>query len=81
MTPQYGLDEIEQATTFRFFVTLLETKRLSKNNDISYNREERTIEKISGLIFNPTTRKFLISVDKQNKTVKKNKKESEPKKI
>ena len=82
LTPQYGLDVAEQATTFRFFVTLLESKRLSKNNDITYNREERTIEKISGLIFNPSTRKFVISVEKQNKTVKKKKEpETKPDKV
>lgn len=71
----YTLDEAEQNVAIKFFSVLLDRKKLSKNNELTYNREEGYIEQISGLVFNPTTRKFLITSD-TNKTVKKTKKTS-----
>ena len=58
----------------KFCIMLLDSRKLSKTNDITYNKEERIIERISGLVFNPITRKFMINLEKQ-KTTKKNKKD------
>jgi hypothetical protein len=74
LTPLYSLDTSEKSTALKFCIMLLDSRKLSKTNDITYNKEERTIERISGLVFNPTTRKFVINLEKQ-KTTKKNKKD------
>jgi hypothetical protein len=73
LTTTYSLDENEQNIAIKFFSVLLDRKKLSKNNELTYNRDEGYIEQISGLVFNPVTRKFLITSD-VNKTVKKTKK-------
>ena len=75
LTPLYLLNETEKATALKFCIMLLDSRKLSKTNDITYNKEERMIERISGLVFNPVTRKFLINLEKQ-KTTKKNKKDN-----
>jgi hypothetical protein len=74
LTPLYKLDVNEQSTALKFCIMLLDSRKLSKTNDITYNKEDRVIERISGLFFNPTTRKFIINLEKQ-KTTKKNKKD------
>lgn len=74
LTPLYTLNEVEKSTALKFCIMLLDSRKLSKTNDITYNKEERTIERISGLVFNITTRKFMINLEKQ-KTTKKNKKD------
>jgi hypothetical protein len=75
LTPLYSLNETEKATALKFCIMLLDSRKLSKTNDITYNKEERIIERISGLVFNPITRKFVINIEKQ-KTTKKNKKDN-----
>ena len=75
LTPLYLLNESEKATALKFCIMLLDSRKLSKTNDITYNKEERIIERISGLVFNPITRKFAINLEKQ-KTTKKNKKDN-----
>ena len=75
LTPLYSLNETEKGTALKFCIMLLDSRKLSKTNDITYNKEERIIERISGLVFNPVTRKFLINLEKQ-KTTKKNKKDN-----
>jgi hypothetical protein len=74
LTPLYSLDLIEKSMALKFCIMLLDSRKLSKTNDITYNKDERMIERISGLFFNPVTRKFMINLEKQ-KTTKKNKKE------
>ena len=74
LTPLYSLDSNEKTTALKFCIMLLDSRKLSKTNDITYNKEERIIERISGLVFNPITRKFMINLEKQ-KTTKKNKKD------
>ncbi len=72
LTTQYQLDINDKITAHKFFNLLLERKKLSKSNELSYNKEEHFIEQITGLIFNPVTRKFSITNDnKPNKTIKK----------
>jgi hypothetical protein len=75
LTPLYALNESEKTNALKFCIMLLDSRKLSKTNDITYNKEERMIERISGLVFNPITRKFLINLEKQ-KTTKKNKKDN-----
>lgn len=74
LTPQYLLDETEKTIALKFCILLLDNRKLSKTNDLTYNKEERVIERISGLVFNPLTRKFMITLEKQ-KSTKKNKKD------
>jgi hypothetical protein len=74
LTTTHQLDETERATAIKFFSVLLDRKKLSKNNELTYNKDNGCIEQISGLVFNATTRKFLIIPDTTNKTVKKVKK-------
>jgi hypothetical protein len=74
LTPLYQLDEPEKGTALKFCILLLDNRKLSKTNDLTYNREVRMIERISGLVFNPISRKFMINLEKQ-KITKKNKKD------
>lgn len=74
LSPLYSLDETEKNIALKFCVMLVDSRKLSKTNDITYNKEERIIERISGLVFNPISRKFMINLDKQ-KSTKKNKKD------
>ena len=74
LTPLYQLDEPEKGTSLNFCILLLDNRKLSKTNDLTYNREDRMIERISGLVFNPISRKFMINLEKQ-KITKKNKKD------
>jgi hypothetical protein len=74
LTTTHQLDEQERATAIKFFNVLLDRKKLSKNNELTYNKDNGCIEQISGLVFNAATRKFLIIPDASNKTVKKVKK-------
>jgi hypothetical protein len=71
LTAQYQLDTNDKIGALKYFNLLLERKKLSKTNELSYNKEEHFIEQITGLVFNPITRKFSISTDvKPNKTTK-----------
>ena len=80
LCPLYVLDETEKSAALKFCIMLVDNRKLSKTNDITYNKEERVIERISGLVFNPISRKFMINMEKQ-KTTKKNRKDmdKEPK--
>ena len=71
LSSQYELTDIEKLAVFRYFTGLIDNKKLNKTSDISYNRDERTIDAITGLIFNPITLRFIIHLEKQNKTMKK----------
>jgi hypothetical protein len=74
LTPLYLLDETEQSIALKYCNMLVDSRKLSKTNDITYNKEERIIERISGLVFNPISRKFMFNLEKQ-KSTKKNKKD------
>ena len=76
LTPLYLLDETEQSIALKYCNMLVDSRKLSKTNDITYNKEERIIERISGLVFNPISRKFIFNLEKQ-KSTKKNKKETD----
>jgi hypothetical protein len=76
LTPLYLLDENEKSIALKYCNMLVDSRKLSKTNDITYNKEERIIERISGLVFNPISRKFMFNLEKQ-KSTKKNKKETD----
>lgn len=76
LSPLYVLDETERTTALKFCIMLVDNRKLSKTNDITYNKEERIIERISGLVFNPISRKFILNLEKQ-KATKKNRKEAD----
>ena len=63
LTTTHGLNEEEENTAIRFFILMIERKKLSKNNELSYNQENGNIDQIGGLTFHPETRKFTIVVD------------------
>ena len=60
---EYKLTEDEISTATRFFTFVMERKKLSKNNELTYNQDEGFIEQIIGLQFNIETRKFTINPD------------------
>ena len=53
------VDEIMNAR--RFILTLIDRKKISKNNDIVYNEEDGVIEKINVIEFNEQSRKFTLN--------------------
>ena len=63
LKPEYNLTEEEMATATRFFNITMERKKLSKNNELTYNQDEGLIEQIGGLNFNTETRRFTISAE------------------
>ena len=63
LTTIHGLNEEEENTAIRFFILMIERKKLSKNNELSYNQENGNIDQIGGLTFHPETRKFTIVFD------------------
>jgi hypothetical protein len=74
LTTTHQLDEPERSAAVKFFTLLLDRKKLSKNNELTYNKDNGCIEQVSGLVFNATSRRFLIIPEAPNKTVKKVKK-------
>jgi hypothetical protein len=64
LTEQYQLTELERETAVIFFSVLLDRKKLSKNNELVYNKDGGCIEQITGLSFNGITRKFSINSEK-----------------
>jgi hypothetical protein len=73
---EYKLNDDEISTATRFFTFIMERKKLSKNNELTYNQEDGFIEQIIGLQFNIETRKFTINPD--TSTRKKTKKLIQP---
>ena len=63
LTPEHKLTELEASNVLRLFTLMIERKKLSKNNELSYNQDDGFIEQIGGLIFNQESRKFIISMD------------------
>jgi hypothetical protein len=73
---EYNLNDDEISTATRFFTFIMERKKLSKNNELTYNQDDGFIEQIIGLQFNIETRKFTINPD--TSTRKKTKKLIQP---
>ena len=73
---EYNLNDDEISTATRFFTFIMERKKLSKNNELTYNQDDGFIEQIIGLQFNVDTRKFTINPD--TSTRKKTKKIIQP---
>lgn len=73
---EYTLNDDEISTATRFFTFIMERKKLSKNNELTYNQDDGFIEQIIGLQFNVETRKFTINPDAS--TRKKTKKLIQP---
>jgi hypothetical protein len=63
LTKTHALNEEEAATAIRFFILMIERKKLSKNNELSYNQENGNIDQIGGLLFNTESRKFTITIE------------------
>ena len=63
LTKTHSLNEEEAATAIRFFILMIERKKLSKNNELSYNQENGNIDQIGGLLFNTDSRKFTITME------------------
>ena len=76
LKPEYNLKEEEMANATRFFTITMERKKLSKNNELTYNQDEGLIEQIGGLNFNTDTRRFTINAELSNR--KKTKKIIQP---
>ena len=76
LKPEYNLTEEEMATATRFFNITMERKKLSKNNELTYNQDDGLIEQIGGLNFNTDTRRFTINAELSNR--KKTKKIIQP---
>lgn len=73
LVAKHNLNEDESNTAIRFFTLMIDRKKLSKNNELSYNQDNGNIDQIGGLLFNTDTRKFNIILD-QVQSKKKTKK-------
>ena len=69
MREKYDLSDEEVVQGKRFVLMLLERKRLSKNNDLEYDKEKGLINNIDFIMFNKTNRKFLVNKDKMNSSL------------
>ena len=67
LVAKHNLNDDESSTAIRFFTLMIERKKLSKNNELSYNQENGNIDQIGGLLFNTDTRKFNIVLEPQSK--------------
>ena len=70
---EYNLTDEEIVYTIKVFTIMIDRKKLSKNNELSYNQENGNIDQIGGLLFNTDTRKFNIVLE-QPQSKKKTKK-------
>jgi L-rhamnose mutarotase len=73
LATKHNLSDDESMTAVRFFTLMIDRKKLSKNNELSYNQENGNIDQIGGLMFNTDTRKFTIVLE-QTQSKKKTKK-------
>jgi hypothetical protein len=73
LVAKHNLNEDESNTAIRFFTLMIDRKKLSKNNELSYNQDNGNIDQIGGLLFNTDTRKFNIILE-QTQSKKKTKK-------
>jgi len=68
---EHKLNDEEVNHTIKVFNVMIERKKLSKNNELTYNQENGFIEQIGGLTFNTETRRFIINTDNKNTKTKK----------
>ena len=57
---KFSLSDNEVLETKKFMSMLIDRKKLSKNNDISYDRDTGIINSIDLILFNNVKRKFVI---------------------
>lgn len=76
---KHSLTNEEIAHTKRFIVMLMERKKLSKNNDVDYDRDTGIIKSIDTILFNSTSRKFVINKDTNTGSLKSSSKKSSSK--
>ena len=69
---KYNLSEDEMNETKRFMSMLIDRKKLSKNNDIDYDRDTGIINNIDMILFNTVKRKFIVNKDFVSNGSKKN---------
>ena len=63
LKPKFELTENEVLETKKFMSMLIDRKKLSKNNDISYDRNTGIINSIDLILFNNVKRKFVVNKD------------------
>ena len=76
---KHSLTNEEIAHTKRFVVMLMERKKLSKNNDVDYDKDTGVIKSIDTILFNSSSRKFVINKDKNPGSLKSTNKKSSSK--
>lgn len=74
ISESYNLNEEEVSQTTNFLIKTIERKKLSKNNELTYNQDSGSIESIPGLTFNQKTRTFSLIADKPSTLKNKSKK-------
>ena len=62
---KYELNDIEEESAKSYIIGLLERKIITKNNDVVYNKESETLEKVNNLYFNENSRKFFYKKEKR----------------
>ena len=62
---KYELNDIEEESAKSYIIGLLERKIITKNNDVVYNKESETLEKVNNLYFNENSRKFFYKKEKK----------------
>uniref|UniRef100_A0AB39J921 Uncharacterized protein n=1 Tax=Florenciella sp. virus SA2 TaxID=3240092 RepID=A0AB39J921_9VIRU len=61
LTNQHQLNKDESSSLKQFLYHLLDRKKITKNNEITYNEESGIIENIHILLFNSKSRKFTLN--------------------
>ena len=64
---EYELSNKEINDAVIYFKTLLDKKIISKNNEVSYDKELQKIDKINNINFNNKTRRFFYKKEKKQK--------------
>lgn len=62
---KHKLSDIEEESAKSYIIGLLERKIITKNNDVVYNKESETLEKVNNLYFNENSRKFFYKKEKK----------------
>ena len=60
---QHGLNDEEIQNTYKYMLTLLDRKKMSKNSELDYDEESGIINHIHIVVFNPQTRHFTLNKD------------------
>lgn len=62
---KHELNDSEEESAKSYIIGLLERKIITKNNDVMYNKESETLEKVNNLYFNEDSRKFYYKKEKK----------------